>query len=68
MESIAVNDLPLIFDVLEGEFDGILRRGLGLIQGSELHTHVLELTGQIHEEVQYPGASDTYCMLLQLSK
>jgi len=68
MDSITVNNLPVMFDVLKGEFDGFLRKGLGLTQGWELHTHLLELAEQIHDEAQYPGASDTYRMFLQLSK
>jgi len=57
-----------MFDVMKGEFDDILRKGLGLTQGSELHTHLLELAERIHDEAQNPGASDTYRMCLWLSK
>ena len=66
MDSVIISDLPRVFEVLKGKLDRILRKGLGLTL--ESHIHLLELAQKIENEIQYPGASDTYCLLLEWSK
>jgi len=67
MDTATVSNLPHVFEVLKGELDSILRKGLSLTCSLK-HTHLLELAEQIQNDSEYPGASGTYCILLELSK
>lgn len=68
VDSVTVVDLPRMLEILKGKLDGILRKGL--TKGLELkkHTHLMELAEHIQNEAEFPGASGTYSLLLELYK